>query len=176
MDEATAGALRRILEEVELKLREYRENEPGIAFRIIKIGGKLIMGLTKAQKREQAENRERALHILHDMLRPGDTVYTCLRHVSNSGMSRIITLHAIREGRIENITHLTAAAIGGRIVDNPSYGLRIGGCGFDAGFEAVYSLGRALYPDGFDVSGVGRNGDTSGHDSDGGYALKQAWL
>ena len=46
----------------------------------------------------------------------------------------------------------------------------------DMGFALVYELSRELYPKGFKVAGVGRNGDTSGHDKDGGYALKQRWL
>ena len=44
------------------------------------------------------------------------------------------------------------------------------------GFEIVYNLGRKLFHDGFKVEGRGRNGDMSGHDNDGGYALKHRWL
>jgi len=57
-----------------------------------------------------------------------------------------------------------------------SGGIKIGGCGMDMGFELVYCLGRKLFPDGFKVKGIGRNGDTSGWDKDGGYALKYNWL
>ena len=36
--------------------------------------------------------------------------------------------------------------------------LRIGGCGFDAGFHVVYELGMMLYPDGFGCVGKPANG------------------
>lgn len=43
----------------------------------------------------------------------------------------------------------------------------------DMTFEVVYELGHYLYPKGFKLSKgqYGRNGDTSGYDKDGGYAL-----
>ena len=88
---------------------------------------------------------------------------------------------------------------------SPADGLIVGGCGMDMGFHVVYNLGRVLFPDGFPVvercdkcqdrpglDGLGRpcktckgtgqkpargrNGDMSGWDKDGGYALKQRWL
>ena len=55
-------------------------------------------------------------------------------------------------------------------------GLVVGGCGMDMGFHVVYSLGRVLWPKGFKVNGIGRNGDISGHDKDGGYRLVHQWL
>jgi len=81
-------------------------------------------------------------------------------------------------------------------------GVRVGGCGMDMGFYLVYEVSRKLFPDGFGELGKmplgheirpatkedaikaigkgatfwGRNGDTSGWDNDGGYAIKQRWL
>ena len=54
----------------------------------------------------------------------------------------------------------------------------VGGCGMDMGFNIVYSLSRRLWPKGFKLpkGKAGRNGDTSGTDTDGGYALNQRWL
>lgn len=92
---------------------------------------------------------------------------------------------------------------GGQYVQDA--GIVIGGCGMDMGFSLVYDLGRYLFPDGFGVEmeikdavrpsplrpvsqeaaaklvaigykSCGRNGDPSGWDNDGGYALKQRWL
>jgi hypothetical protein len=34
------------------------------------------------------EEKERALKRLHELIKPGDTVYTSVKHVSRSGMSR----------------------------------------------------------------------------------------
>ena len=52
--------------------------------------------MTKAQMAE----RDEAIANLREILKPGDTVYTILRHVSKSGMSRVIDAvedHAARE-------------------------------------------------------------------------------
>ena|ERR1035437_1828097 len=68
----------------------------------------------------------------------------------------------------------------GEPVWTPYFWLRMmdgdGGCGMDMGFHLVYNLGRTLFPEGFKVEGRGRNGDASGWDKDGGYALKQRWI
>lgn len=79
-------------------------------------------------------------------------------------------------------------------------GLWVSGCGMDMCFATVYNLGRVLFPEGFGEEGThpttgakvrpgcrenaagavdlgyqfrGRNGDTSGWDNDGGYALNK---
>lgn len=131
-----------------------------------------------------AEERNEALATLRGWLKPGDTVYTILRHCSASGMSRRITLCIIRlakkgdadkapyvlylDGNAEKVLDHARPAKGD--------GIKVGGCGMDMGYHLVYGLSRALFPDGFKVKGTGRNGDTSGHDNDGGYALRHRWL
>ena len=151
---------------------------------------------TKAEKVRQEE----ALTALRDMLPPGTTVHTILRHVSRSGMMRHISVIGPNN---EDITWQVARALGEKI--NPKTGgIKVGGCGMDMGFHLVYSLSYRLYPEGFGVRGegpngheypvgrrtkeqtevakaagvrfFGRNGDTSGWDNDGGYALNQRWL
>jgi hypothetical protein len=112
---------------------------------------------------------------LRQNLKPGDTVYTILRHVSQSGMSRSIDLLIIKDNRHWIISPL-AAEILGMGLDHKHGGIKISGCGMDMGFELVYNLGRDLYPDGYKVEGRGRNGDESGWDKDGGYALKREWI
>lgn len=130
--------------------------------------------MTKADKAAQAES----IDYLRSILKPGDTVYTELAHVSRSGMQRQIRAHAVRNGQVENITWHVARAIGDRPAEDNGgrWVVKMNGCGTDMGFELVYTLGRYLFPQGFAVDGTGRNGDTSGHDNDGGYALKQRWL
>lgn len=98
---------------------------------------------------------------------------------------------------IRDISWLVAKALGGRF-DQNNGGVVVTGCGMNMCFAAVYNLGRVLFPDGFGVEGVnhgsgkkirpkdakqarrlvaagctfrGRNGDASGWDTDGGYAL-----
>lgn len=127
-------------------------------------------------KREEALERANELKI-----KPGETVYCVLRHVASTGMSRRISFFVMRENEPRGIDHIIAglgcagarwARKNGMIQD----GVYVGGCGMDMGFAVVYDFGRDLFPDGFKVKGVGRNGDTSGHDNDGGYALQHRWL
>ena len=127
--------------------------------------------LTKAQQQEKAE----AIAKLREWIKPGDKVYTILRGVSRSGMQREIGVILMQEdGCILHPNYLVSLAIGAR--QGKRDGIIMGGCGVDMGFHLVYSLGRVLFPDGFKVEGRGRNGDTSGWDNDGGYALRHVWL
>lgn len=150
-----------------------------------------------------AARQEYAKQQLREFIKPGTTVYGIVRHVSSSssGMSRVISFCVVRtagDGRpyIRNINALMSDACG--IKESKDHeGLTLGGCGMDMVFHGVYSLGRALFPDGFGTEGTkpghkprransrqhaarmvragwifrGRNGDASGWDSDGGYAL-----
>ncbi len=139
---------------------------------------------------------------LRETLQPGDTVRTILRHVSRSGMTRDISLVVVENGEDTEIDWLCAEVLGLKI-NRYHGGLRVGGCGMDMGFHLVYELSHVLFPDGFGNMGQaslypkgirpttkthadklrgkgvefrGRNGDPSGWDNDGGYALKQRWL
>lgn len=113
-----------------------------------------------------------AIEWLRQCLKPGANVYTLVRHVTKSGMSRSISLFIVKGGEIVCVDWYASKAMG-RKRDDKHGGLKIKGCGMDMSFALVYDLGRTLFPDGFKVDGVGRNGDTSGWDNDGGYALKR---
>ena len=125
-----------------------------------------------AKQKEKAE----AIENLQD-IKPGNTVYTILRHTSASGMSRAISVVLIRDNKPQDISYWVARALDYRIDENHE-GVKVGGCGMDMGFHLIYSLGRALFPEGFTLAEGqrGRNGDSSGFDEDGGYALKHRWL
>lgn len=138
-----------------------------------------------------------AIAQLREWIKPGDTVYTVLRHKSRSGMQRVIGV--VMDAPMQDRTYLVGIALGYSFDDNRN-GLRVTGCGSDMGFELVYNLGRVLFPDGFgmvcrddatvrpatreeaaemrisDNTFRGRNGDTSGWDNDGGYALTHRWI
>ena len=120
------------------------------------------MATSKSQRTE-------ALARLHEILKPGDTVYTVLRHVSRSGMMREISVIGPNN---EDITwHVMH--VGGYRRSDKTGGLRVSGCGMDMGFHVVYNLGRAMWPDGTPDPHGTRNGEP---DRDGGYALKHLWL
>lgn len=105
---------------------------------------------------------------------------TLLRSVSRSGMMRRISCIIAQDGEVRDITWHVARATGEPVKQRGAYvqdaGIVVNGCGMDMGFSLVYDLSRTLFPDGFSVEGRGRSGDVSGHESDGGYALKQIWL
>ncbi len=113
--------------------------------------------------------RTESLARLHEILKPGDTVYTVLRHVSASGMTRHISVIA---GEYNDITWYVMHALQYRR-SGKTGGLVIGSCGMDMGFHVVYNLGRTMWPDGTPEPHGTRNGTP---DRDGGYALKHRWL
>lgn len=141
------------------------------------------MGSTS--KRQSLEEQEQARETLRGMLRPGDRVYTILRHVSRSGMQRVIDVYIMEDGRLRWVGGLVAKAIGDRY-DGNRRGLVVGGVGMDMGFHIAYSLGYALYGSGgWTCTGKGcpssdhSNGDrdyTPHQHTDGGYAFKHEWL
>lgn len=130
--------------------------------------------MTKAQK----EERQKAIDQLREWLKPGDTVYTILRNVSRSGMSREIGIVLIdKEGRTLHPNYSVAKALGER--QGKRDGVIVGGCGMDMGFHLVYNLGATLFGFGEECAKLGyhrgRNGD-SGPETDGGYLLRHEWL
>ena len=129
---------------------------------------------------EQQSSKARLL----ELVKPGDTVYTILRHVSRSGMSRVIDLVVMSEGRPQSISGWAAEVVGNRM-DRDRWGIKIGGAGMDMGFALVYELSYWLFKEGFECIGEGcpandhNNGDrdyTPHPHSDPGYALKHRWL
>lgn len=147
--------------------------------------------MTKADKAE----RDEAIGRLRGMLKPGDTLFTTIRHVARSGMSRDIDLHKIENGTPHWLSRLAAKATGFRFNDKREC-LTVGGCGMDMGFHLVYECSATLYPDGFGCIGEGcPSNDHSNGDRDytphkptgllprcehwhreGGYALRHRWL
>lgn len=152
--------------------------------------------MTKAQIAE----RDEAIAKLREWIKPGDTVYTVLDHISASGMSR-----AIRVVLLQTECKTINGQLIGKTVDlHPNYsvgkalGLRhwkrngreqdalvVGGCGMDMGYHIVYSLSRTLFPE---FHCIGENCPSNDHvngdrdytvgklHSDGGYALRHRWL
>lgn len=89
--------------------------------------------------------RAEAIERLQKWLRPGDTIYCILRHVSRSGMLRVIDLVKVDEdGDIVRVGYDAARALGWPY-DYRRGGVRVSGCGMDMGFHLVYSLGHALF-------------------------------
>lgn len=122
--------------------------------------------------------KEEAIKRLRGWIKPGDTVYTILRHVSRSGMQRVIqvvTLN-VKDGKVEtgHVGWNVATALGLRY-DRDREGVVMNGCGMDMGFDLVSHIGQLLWSHGDGVYISGRNGSTQ-PETDGGYLLKHRWL
>lgn len=94
-------------------------------------------------KKQQSERAE-AIARLKETLKPGDTVYTQLKHCSRSGMQRVIQLVVIEDNVPRYIGYTAAIAMADRY-DRNREGIVIGGCGMNMGFALVYNLGRTLF-------------------------------
>lgn len=121
--------------------------------------------------------RAQEIAALKNWIKPGTRIYTKVESVSSSGMSRRISVYAVRpakEGepaRIANISGAVANTTGCALSEKGGIFMR--GCGMDMGFSIVYALGVALWPKGTTKPHGSRKGEP---DKDGGYALKHSWL
>lgn len=80
---------------------------------------------------------------LRELLKDETELFTILRHVSKSGMTRDISVLKKDYG---DISWKVA-----RACDMPMHdgAIRIGGCGMDMGFAIVYDLSAVLFEDGY---------------------------
>jgi hypothetical protein len=120
------------------------------------------MTKTLSKKAQAQLDRDYAIEkLLTYYVKPGAKVYTILRHVSSSGMSRDISL-VIGDGEdIADITYYAAQALGDKLIESKGHrAIKQNGCGMDMGFNLVYNLSSVLF------AGQERAG----------YVLKQAWL
>lgn len=92
-----------------------------------------------------AQQRDEAIQELRDTLQPGDTVYTVLRHVSRSGMSRTIDVYVIRDNEPRYLSYWVARALGWTVNSGRIEGIKVNGCGMDMGWHLVSSLSYTLF-------------------------------
>lgn len=117
--------------------------------------------LSKKAQAEQEKESARAylLSILGKQEKP--TLYTNLKHVSSSGMSRDMKVLAVVEGEIVDVTFYAGKLGIGTIKErNGQRVLRVGGCGMDMGFQVVYSISASLY----------------GYEERGAYTIRHEWI
>ncbi|MEM4203739.1 MAG: hypothetical protein QXS54_06690 [Candidatus Methanomethylicaceae archaeon] len=90
--------------------------------------------------------QEQAIEKLKELIKPGMKIYTVLRHVSQSGMTRWISVFVCNEKGIHCIDSLVTDAGIGKL----SYkygGIKVKGYGTDMGFAIVNSLSYKLFGD-----------------------------
>lgn len=105
----------------------------------------------KSRKNKESESASAALR-LHGIVKPGTTVYTVLRHVARSGMSRVVDAFVMTGNGPQPVGFLFARLLGWRW-DGTRGGVWVSGCGMDAGMELVYAASSALYKAGFGCTG-----------------------
>jgi hypothetical protein len=95
-------------------------------------------------------------------IKSGMTIYTSLKHVSKSGMTRAIGIHVVNKktGDILQLNYL-AVKLGVGNLNKKHGGITQTGCGMDMGFDLVYRLSRKIF---------------GSSNSDGGYQLNHQWI
>ncbi|MBU2504119.1 MAG: hypothetical protein KJ879_03665 [Nanoarchaeota archaeon] len=125
-------------------------------------------------KSEQKNSLER----LQNLLNEGDTIYCILRHISRSGMSRLISFSCIKEEKHINLDYDISKILNYR--RGKYEGLKVSGCGMDMGFSVVYEIGRKIFPNGGSLEHSPRKyqEERAGNQTeiDGGYLLKHQWI
>lgn len=112
------------------------------------------------------QEKQEAIDALRGIIKPGDTVYTVLRKVSSSGMSRQIDCYVIQDNHPRWITGYVAKACGYRRADKGHGPLQVGGTGMDMGFAVVYDLSRVIFRDGWKCIGQKRRCPANDHNND----------
>jgi hypothetical protein len=114
----------------------------------------------KAQKEQERESaRAYLLSILGKQNKP--TLYTNLKSVSSSGMSRDMKVLAVVDGEIVDVTYYVGKLDIGTIKErNGQRVIRVGGCGMDMGFHVVYTVSAILY----------------GYEDRGAYTIRHEWI
>lgn len=90
-----------------------------------------------------------ALNTLREYFPKGSTIYTILRSVSRSGMSRVISVVAITPDGPRFLSYHTAQVLDMKCTTKGDAGVKVGGCGMDMGFHVAYNLSYVLHGDGY---------------------------
>ena len=103
--------------------------------------------------RQAEKEKQEALERVREHVKPGDRLYTILRHRSRSGMMRAIEVVKIGHEGVEAHLGWNVAKALGLSYNEGHEGVKVQGCGMDMGFHLVYELSHALFPKGFGCIG-----------------------
>jgi hypothetical protein len=106
---------------------------------------------SKAEIQRKENERTEAIATLRRKLSPGDTLYTILRHVSQSGMQRTISVVRAGNGEIESLDYLIARLGYTWKKSSTGYGIKVNGAGMDMGFHLVYGISSIVFEDGYAI-------------------------
>lgn len=107
------------------------------------------MARSKAEQTRIDNEAREAIERLRELCPPGTTIYSAVRSVSRSGMSRTIDFFAIDrcDGGMLYLTGLFEAANAGVYKRNRDGALKVGGCGMDMCFSVVYNTATRVWRD-----------------------------
>jgi hypothetical protein len=102
-----------------------------------------------SKKKYSPQEVQDAKATIADLIKPGATVYTLIRHVSSSGMTRVIDVFVIQTDKHTGESYLrrfswSAAVALGWTYDRRHEGVKVSGCGMDMAFHLVSSLCYAV--------------------------------
>lgn len=105
------------------------------------------MTKTLSKKEQQQLDRDYSIEqLLTHYITAGDTVYSILRKVSSSGMTRHYSLVVARNGKIDDITYYAAKAIGWTLIESNGHrAIKVNGCGMDMSFHLISTLSAVLF-------------------------------
>lgn len=102
------------------------------------------------KKQEKELEQQEAKKYLLSVIKAGDVVYTILRHVSQSGMSRNIDVVVIKDNKPICVSWDVAKLLEYR--QNEDGSLKVRGCGMDMGYSVVYNMSRTIFDDNYAVN------------------------
>ena len=108
---------------------------------------------TKAMTRaiREVQEQQTGKNQILDLLDDQRIIYTILRTVSASGMSRTFSLKVIKDGELQDITYYASKVLGEKCLQVNGYNaIRVNGVGMDMGFHLVYCLSSILFRDSCD--------------------------
>ncbi len=109
------------------------------------------MTTIQAQLKRVSDSDLSKERLLNEYLSDTNTVYTVLRGVSSSGMTRHISLVVAgldNTGKpaLYDITYHASKVLGDKLTERDGHRvIKVQGCGMDMGFHLVYSLSSVLY-------------------------------
>jgi hypothetical protein len=101
--------------------------------------------IIKAEDMDKDYSREQ---LLTHYVNQGATIYTIVRSVSASGMSRTMSFKVIKDGELCDVTYYVAGLLDYSLNDYHGHNtIRVSGCGMDMAFHVVSGVATVLFND-----------------------------
>tara|TARA_B100001093_G_C26540463_1_gene889995 strand:- start:224 stop:595 length:372 start_codon:yes stop_codon:yes gene_type:complete len=97
----------------------------------------------RTKKEIKLHEKAYAEAVLKELLKRNETIYSIIRHVSQSGMTRHITFFIIKDDQVWHIDNLISDYLDYR-TNKRFNALVVGGCGMDMAFSVVNNLQEAM--------------------------------